>query len=306
MGVAVPPAEWEPDPSWPLPPSGWAFYVDDAGFGASAPTGAWNPGQWYRNASSPRPSDPAAGSEVANATMHVPSAPDPAAQWGPPSPSDVFPVTRAAAGAPPGSTTDRRRVAIVVGAVVIAGIALIVGGLLFMIGLRGPQLPQAFAGGKLLSSTEQYARDLADGDPAAREYPGKPKDYRKHRESMPPPPSEEGPALPVQPTGLLVGRYDRGGDVDIRLTRYAVDKDLWQPYVQQRLVETVMGDSRVAVAKDISCYPQDSESDYAYVSCLKVVKSGYWVASVTSSREGTRAAPDLQQARIVAEMKGLR
>ncbi len=40
----IPPTDWHPEPSWPDPPLGWSFYVDEAGAPAAAPVGAWQPG----------------------------------------------------------------------------------------------------------------------------------------------------------------------------------------------------------------------------------------------------------------------
>lgn len=39
----LPPAGWQPDPSFPAPPPGWVFYRNAAGFPVDAPAGAWRP-----------------------------------------------------------------------------------------------------------------------------------------------------------------------------------------------------------------------------------------------------------------------
>lgn len=39
----LPPARWQPDPSFPAPPAGWVFYRNAAGFPVQAPSDAWCP-----------------------------------------------------------------------------------------------------------------------------------------------------------------------------------------------------------------------------------------------------------------------
>ena len=210
----------------------------------------------------------------------------------------------ARSAAPAGVPGTRLRYGIIIGAAIVA-LALVAGIAVTQVAAwRANHLPGSFIGATLLPPSQHYARDMADGDQLAKSYPGKPDDYRKWLETNWNSGEREGESWPVQPTKALTGRYDRAGTpMRIGLTRYSIDPKIWDSYVQQRQLNVVIGESKVAVGSDVYCYPDIQEGDDYGTSCVKVVRDGFWLGYAYVIGQG--GGVPVRNVEVARDMAGL-
>lgn len=219
------------------------------------------------------------------------------------------PVPPVAASHGPGSQSpnERRRLAIIVSAAIGLAVVLVGTVAALLIINRPADLPSSFAGGQLLTSTEQYRRDFADGEALAKNYSGDPGKYRDYLKPAGSNPQFGGESLPVQPEELLSGRYDHPGSASMRITlqRYAVSDDLWDSYVQQRLLDRYMADERITVAQDAYCQQWGTGEGFQ-IFCIRIVATGFWFAAVGTPLTADAALPEIQLNDLGTQLRKLR